>query len=255
MYLTPRYSAIVTLRMIRIVRTLTVGHAIKLLTVDDESPRRKFWLFVAVPSRLFGTPGHVMISNSKWLSDAQPRRADCSPDKKHRDLEDSTEQASGQGHNLVPKQIVVPGVFPSTGNSRQSRSPLNDYHTEENSEQESRPNKPVTVLEPVAPNFINESQPKRSRDFGAERNESPHLRLGSEQQPKRERAAGSSGGNEFCDSTATARKPVGEKSCRPNGSNKDKANPQPIEAFRNIRNRIHLPLSDHAAAWFVLRQA
>ena len=62
---TARYSAVVTLRMIQIVRTLTVRHAVKLLTADEEVYRINLRLFVAVPSGLFGIPRHALMSNDQ----------------------------------------------------------------------------------------------------------------------------------------------------------------------------------------------
>jgi len=56
---TSRRSAIITLGMIQIIRTLTIRNTIKLLAIDDEVSGTHLGLFVAVPSRLFGIPRHA----------------------------------------------------------------------------------------------------------------------------------------------------------------------------------------------------
>src|SRR5215212_4930397 len=59
MQLAAGHSAVVTLRMIQILRAFAVRHSIKLLRIDDEPFRIYLWLFIAMPSRLFGIPGHA----------------------------------------------------------------------------------------------------------------------------------------------------------------------------------------------------
>ena len=53
---TAPHSTVITLRMLQIICSTAVWHAVKLLTVDDKLRRILCWLLVAMPTRLFGIP-------------------------------------------------------------------------------------------------------------------------------------------------------------------------------------------------------